>query len=112
VECTLPDVYVRVHRHVRYNRRRWVLYGQEHCANSGTHTVEAAPAGTEAVPTIAWLHTCWMAGRLHPLGAVGGNAVRRQLKSSALELSKRDTGRTLYILDEPPACTLPTMICC
>jgi len=40
----------------------------------------------------------------------GGEAQRVKL---ALELSKRDTGRTLYILtNPPPACTSPTSIYC
>jgi excinuclease UvrABC ATPase subunit len=54
------------------------------------------------VPTIARkLHTLLDVGLIHPLGQ---SATTLPWRSStvklALELSKRDTGRTLYILDE------------
>src|SRR5439155_18377444 len=41
--------------------------------------------------------------RVHPPGPVGDNLVgrRSQRVKLATELAKRDTGRTLYILDEP-----------
>ncbi len=68
-------------------------------------TVEAALDFFQAVPTIARkLHTLMDVGLSYlKLGQAattlsGGEAQRVKL---ALELSKRDTGRTLYILDEP-----------
>jgi excinuclease ABC subunit A len=68
-------------------------------------TVEDAYLFLKAVPTIARkLHTLLDVGLSYiKLGQAattlsGGEAQRVKL---ALELSKRDTGRTLYILDEP-----------
>ena len=68
-------------------------------------TVEQAHAFFEAVPVVARkLHTLLDVGlgyiRLGQSATTlsGGEAQRVKL---ALELSKRDTGRTLYILDEP-----------
>jgi excinuclease ABC subunit A len=68
-------------------------------------TAEDAYAFLQAVPTIARkLHTLLDVGLSYiKLGQAattlsGGEAQRVKL---ALELSKRDTGRTLYILDEP-----------
>jgi excinuclease ABC subunit A len=68
-------------------------------------TVEAAHAFFKDVPTLARkLHTLLDVGlsyiRLGQAATTlsGGEAQRVKL---ALELSKRDTGRTLYILDEP-----------
>jgi excinuclease ABC subunit A len=68
-------------------------------------TVEAAAEFFKAVPTIARkLQTLLDVGLSYiKLGQAattlsGGEAQRIKL---ALELSKRDTGRTLYILDEP-----------
>ena len=68
-------------------------------------TVEAAHEFLKAVPTIERkLHTLLDVGLSYiNLGQAattlsGGEAQRVKL---ALELSKRDTGRTLYILDEP-----------
>ena len=104
----LPDVYVPcdVCKGMRYNRETLeVQYKGKNIAQILDLTVEAAYAFLSAVPTIARkLHTLLDVGlsyiRLGQAATTlsGGEAQRVKL---ALELSKRDTGRTLYILDEP-----------
>jgi excinuclease ABC subunit A len=104
----LPDVYVPcdVCHGARYNRETLeVLYKGKNITQVLDMTVEEAHAFFSAVPSIARkLQTLLDVG----LGYIqlgqsattlsGGEAQRVKL---ALELSKRDTGRTLYILDEP-----------
>jgi excinuclease ABC subunit A len=104
----LPDVYVPcdICHGKRYNRETLeVLYKGKHIAQVLELTVEDALEFFSAVPNIARkLQTLLDVG----LGYItlgqsattlsGGEAQRVKL---ALELSKRDTGRTLYILDEP-----------
>jgi len=104
----LPDVYVPcdVCAGQRYNRETLeVLYKGKNIAQVLELTVEAAYDFFQAVPTIARkLQTLLDVGLSYiKLGQAattlsGGEAQRVKL---ALELSKRDTGRTLYILDEP-----------
>jgi excinuclease ABC subunit A len=104
----LPDVYVPcdVCQGKRYNRETLeVLYKGKNIAQILELTVEAAHDFFKAVPTIERkLHTLLDVGlsyiRLGQAATTlsGGEAQRVKL---ALELSKRDTGRTLYILDEP-----------
>jgi len=104
----LPDVYVPcdVCHGQRYNRETLeIRYKDRNIHDVLAITVEQAYAFFEPVPTVARkLHTLLDVG----LGYItlgqsattlsGGEAQRVKL---ALELSKRDTGRTLYILDEP-----------
>ncbi|RZU01010.1 excinuclease ABC subunit UvrA [Rivibacter subsaxonicus] len=104
----LPDVYVPcdVCHGKRYNRETLeILYKGRSISSVLDMTVEDATAFFSAVPTLARkLQTLLDVG----LGYItlgqsattlsGGEAQRVKL---ALELSKRDTGRTLYILDEP-----------
>jgi excinuclease ABC subunit A len=104
----LPDVYVPCDtcHGSRYNRETLeILYKGKHITQVLNLTVEEAHAFFAAVPSIARkLQTLLDVG----LGYItlgqsattlsGGEAQRVKL---ALELSKRDTGRTLYILDEP-----------
>jgi excinuclease ABC subunit A len=104
----LPDVYVSCDLCFgqRYNRETLeVLYKGRHIAEVLGMTVEQANRFFSAVPSIQRkLQTLLDVG----LGYVqlgqsattlsGGEAQRVKL---ALELSKRDTGRTLYVLDEP-----------
>ena len=104
----LPDVYVPcdVCAGKRYNRETLeVLYKGKNIAQILELTVEAAYEYFKALPSIARkLHTLLDVGlsyiRLGQAATTlsGGEAQRVKL---ALELSKRDTGRTLYILDEP-----------
>jgi excinuclease ABC subunit A len=104
----LPDVYVPcdVCAGQRYNRETLeVLYKGRNIAQILELTVEAAFDFFQAVPTLARkLQTLLDVGLSYiKLGQAattlsGGEAQRVKL---ALELSKRDTGRTLYILDEP-----------
>jgi len=104
----LPDVYVPcdVCHGKRYNRETLeVLYKGKNITEVLDMTVEDAHAYFNAVPTIARkLQTLLDVGlgyiRLGQSATTlsGGEAQRVKL---ALELSKRDTGRTLYILDEP-----------
>ena len=104
----LPDIYVPcdVCHGQRYNRETLeVLYKGLNIAQVLDLTVEAALAFFGAVPAIARkLQTLLDVGLSYvKLGQSattlsGGEAQRVKL---ALELSKRDTGRTLYILDEP-----------
>ena len=104
----LPDVYVScdVCRGQRYNRETLaVLWKGKNIAQILDMTVEDAHAFLKAVPAIARkLQTLLDVGLSYvKLGQSattlsGGEAQRVKL---ALELSKRDTGRTLYILDEP-----------
>ncbi len=104
----LPDVYVPcdVCHGKRYNRETLeVLYKGKNITEVLDMTVEDAHEFFKPVPVIARkLHTLLDVG----LGYIklgqsattlsGGEAQRVKL---SLELSKRDTGRTLYILDEP-----------
>ncbi|MEO7760347.1 MAG: excinuclease ABC subunit UvrA, partial [Casimicrobiaceae bacterium] len=104
----LPDIYVPcdVCHAQRYNRETLdVQYKGKNIHDVLSMTVEQAYAFFEPVPVVAKkLHTLLDVG----LGYItlgqsattlsGGEAQRVKL---ALELSKRDTGRTLYILDEP-----------
>ena len=104
----LPDVYVPcdVCHGQRYNRETLeIRYKDRNIHDVLSMTVEQAYAFFEPVPTVARkLQTLLDVG----LGYItlgqsattlsGGEAQRVKL---ALELSKRDTGRTLYILDEP-----------
>ncbi len=104
----LPDVYVPCDtcHGKRYNRETLeVQYKGRNISEVLGLTVEDAHGFFSAVPTIARkLQTLLDVG----LGYItlgqsattlsGGEAQRVKL---ALELSKRDTGRTLYILDEP-----------
>jgi excinuclease ABC subunit A len=104
----LPDVYVPcdVCHGQRYNRETLeIRYKDRNIHDVLSMTVEQAYAFFEAVPGVARkLQTLLDVG----LGYItlgqsattlsGGEAQRVKL---ALELSKRDTGRTLYILDEP-----------
>ena len=104
----LPDVYVPcdVCHGQRYNRETLeVLYKGRNISQVLDMTVEAAHGFFSAVPTIARkLQTLLDVGLSYiTLGQSattlsGGEAQRVKL---ALELSKRDTGRTLYVLDEP-----------
>jgi excinuclease ABC subunit A len=104
----LPDVYVPcdVCHGQRYNRETLeIRYKGKNIHEVLAMTVEQAHAFFEPVPAVARkLATLLDVG----LGYItlgqsattlsGGEAQRVKL---ALELSKRDTGRTLYILDEP-----------
>ena len=104
----LPDVYVPcdVCHGQRYNRETLeIQYKGKNIHDVLSMTVEQAYAFFEPVPVVARkLSTLLDVG----LGYItlgqsattlsGGEAQRVKL---ALELSKRDTGRTLYILDEP-----------
>ena len=104
----LPDVYVPcdVCHGQRYNRETLeIRYKGKNIHEVLSMTVEQAFAFFEPVPAVARkLQTLLDVG----LGYItlgqsattlsGGEAQRVKL---ALELSKRDTGRTLYILDEP-----------
>jgi excinuclease ABC subunit A len=104
----LPDVYVpcEVCRGRRYNRETLeVLYKGRSIADVLDMTVEEALEFFHAVPVIrrrletladvglGYVHLGQAATTLS-----GGEAQRVKL---ATELAKRDTGRTLYILDEP-----------
>ncbi len=104
----LPDMYVPcdVCHGARYNRETLeVLYKGRNITQVLELTVEDAHKLFSAVPNLARkLQTLLDVGlgyiRLGQAATTlsGGEAQRVKL---ALELSKRDTGRTLYILDEP-----------
>lgn len=104
----LPDVYVPcdVCKGKRYNRETLdIQYKGKNIHEVLNLTVEDALTFFSAVPSIARkLQTLMDVGlgyiRLGQSATTlsGGEAQRVKL---ALELSKRDTGRTLYILDEP-----------
>ncbi len=104
----LPDMYVPCDQcgGSRYNRETLeIIYKGKHITQVLDMTVEEAHGFFSAVPAIARkLQTLLDVGlgyiRLGQSATTlsGGEAQRVKL---ALELSKRDTGRTLYILDEP-----------
>jgi excinuclease ABC subunit A len=104
----LPDVYVPcdVCHGRRYNRETLAVTYKGHSIHDVlSMTVEAALELFRPVPTIARkLETLMAVGLSYiTLGQSattlsGGEAQRVKLSK---ELSKRDTGRTLYILDEP-----------
>ena len=104
----LPDVYVKcdICQGHRYNRETLeIKYKGKNIHEILSMTVEDAYQFFESIPVVAKkLHTLLDVG----LGYItlgqnattlsGGEAQRVKL---ALELSKRDTGKTMYILDEP-----------
>jgi excinuclease ABC subunit A len=104
----LPDVYVPCDtcHGQRYNRETLdIAYKGKNITDVLALTVEDAYTHFKALPTLARkLQTLLDVGlgyiRLGQSATTlsGGEAQRVKL---ALELSKRDTGRTLYILDEP-----------
>lgn len=104
----LPDVYVQcdVCHGQRYNRETLeIQYKRKNIHQVLDMTIEQALSFFQAVPVISRkLQTLMDVGlgyiRLGQSATTlsGGEAQRVKL---ALELSKRDTGRTLYILDEP-----------
>jgi excinuclease ABC subunit A len=104
----LPDIYVQCDNchGKRYNRETLEIRYKGQTINEVLEmTVEDAAAFFSAVPTLARkLHTLIEVGLSYiTLGQnattlSGGEAQRVKL---AKELSKRDTGTTLYILDEP-----------
>ena len=104
----LPDVYVPcdVCKGKRYNRETLdIRYKNKNITEVLGMTVEAAREFFDAVPALARkLQTLMDVGLSYiTLGQAattlsGGEAQRVKLSR---ELSKRDTGRTLYILDEP-----------
>lgn len=104
----LPDIYVpcEVCHGKRYNRETLeIQYKGKNISEILEMTVEEACSFFVAVPTVKRkLQTLLDVGlgyvRLGQSATTlsGGEAQRVKL---ALELSKRDTGRTLYILDEP-----------
>jgi excinuclease ABC subunit A len=104
----LPDVYVRceVCKGRRYNRETLeVLYKGRSINDALDMTVEEAREFFDPVPAVA--------GKLQTLIDVGLSYIRLGQNATTLsggeaqrvklarELSKRDTGNTLYILDEP-----------
>ncbi|MBI1742546.1 excinuclease ABC subunit UvrA [Candidatus Acetothermia bacterium] len=104
----LPDVYIpcEVCKGQRYNRETLeIKYKEKNIADVLAMTVEEALHFFEVIPSIhrkletlhavglSYIHLGQPATQLS-----GGEAQRVKL---ATELSKRDTGRTLYILDEP-----------
>ncbi len=104
----LPDVYVMcdICKGKRYNRETLeILYKGRNISEVLDLTIEDACAFFSAVPTIA--------PKLQMLLEVGLSYVRLGQNATTLsggeaqrvklarELSKRDTGKTLYILDEP-----------
>ena len=116
----LPDIYVPcdVCHGKRYNRETLeIQYKGRNIHDILGMTVEQAREFFDAVPVIARkLQTLVDVGLSYiTLGQSattlsGGEAQRVKL---ALELSKRDTGRTLYILDEPTTgLHFPTSRCC
>ncbi|MBI4135026.1 MAG: excinuclease ABC subunit UvrA [Candidatus Sungbacteria bacterium] len=104
----LPDVYVECEecRGKRYNREALEIhYGNKNIAEVLDLTVEEAIKFFDAIPQIKQkLRTLSEVGLSYvKLGQSattlsGGEAQRIKL---AAELSRRDTGKTLYILDEP-----------
>ncbi len=104
----LPDVYVPcdVCHGLRYNRETLdIRYRGKNISEVLDLTVEQALSYFEAIPAIARkLDTLMDVGlsylRLGQSATTlsGGEAQRVKL---ALELSRRSTGRTLYVLDEP-----------
>ena len=104
----LPDIYVQCEecKGKRYNRETLdILYRGQSIADVLAMTVEAGAAFFSAVPTIRnKLETLQKVGLSYiqvgqqATTLSGGEAQRVKL---AKELSKRATGRTIYILDEP-----------
>ena len=104
----LPDVYVQceVCKGQRYNRETLEIHYKGHnVAEILEMTVDEALAFFSAVPSIRnklqTLHDVGM-GYIHlgqPATTLSGGEAQRVKLST--ELSKRATGRTLYILDEP-----------
>ena len=107
-KCILPDLFVPCDacKAQRYNRETLeIQYKGKSISDVLTMTVDDARSFFSAIPAIhkklETLHSVGL-GYIH-LGQSattlsGGEAQRVKL---ALELSRKDTGRTLYILDEP-----------
>jgi excinuclease ABC subunit A len=104
----LPDVYVQCEacQGARYNRETLeVKYRGKSIADVLAMTVEEAaeffgrvPAVTRILTTLRDVGLEYITLGQHATTISGGEAQRVKLST---ELSKRDTGRTVYILDEP-----------
>jgi excinuclease ABC subunit A len=104
----LPDVYVTcdVCQGQRFNKETLeIRFKGKNIADVLDMTIEEAAEFFRAMPSISWkMETLLSVGLGYvklgqsALTLSGGEAQRVKL---ALELSKRSTGRTLYILDEP-----------
>ena len=104
----LPDVYVECEecRGKRYNREALSIeYGGKNIAEVLDMTIEEAlgffkniPAIGQKLRTLAEVGLGYMKLGQPATTLSGGEAQRTKLST---ELSRRDTGRTLYILDEP-----------
>ncbi|MDR0876445.1 MAG: excinuclease ABC subunit UvrA [Treponema sp.] len=104
----LPDVYITcdVCRGQRFNKETLeIRYKGKNIADVLDMTIEEAAVFFAPIPAIAWkMNTLLSVGLGYvklgqsALTLSGGEAQRVKL---ALELSKRSTGKTLYILDEP-----------
>jgi len=104
----LPDVYITcdVCHGKRFNKETLeIRYKGKNIADVLDMTIEEAAAFFEHIPAVAWkMNTLLSVGLGYvklgqsALTLSGGEAQRVKL---ALELSKRSTGKTLYILDEP-----------
>ena len=104
----LPDVYVECEecRGKRYNREALSIeYDGKNIAEVLDMTIEEAleffkniPAVSQKLKTLAEVGLGYMKVGQPATTLSGGEAQRTKL---ATELARRDTGRTLYILDEP-----------
>jgi excinuclease ABC subunit A len=116
----LPDVYVPcdVCHGKRYNREtlevqykgKNIARGAGHDGGAGARLLRRRAGIARKLQTLLDVGLSYIRLGQSATTLSGGEAQRVKL---ALELSKRDTGRTLYILDEPTTgLHFPTSTCC